>query len=482
MKSCNLLLFISLALFSFFAKGNNIQVSNVNLNGNVVKFNLSWDNSWNDSVNHDAAWVFIKYRYPSSNWQHAILQTTGHIAPNGSTIDTPTDGLGVFIYRNSGTGNNSFQNIQLAWNLMANGIASTDSIQVKVFAIEMVYVPQGAFYIGDGSSSGSLRQVSSNTPLQISTTPVIVKCGSTSYDDAQLIGNGILVDGDNGIDMSGTTTISNPDYPTGYKAFYCEKYEISQGQYADFLNTLTAVQCTSRYYISSAYRYTISGSWPLISAAAPDRVCNWINWSDGCAYADWSGLRPMTELEYEKACRGPLPAITGEYAWGNTFIYNNAYTLINNGLSNELVTNPGISTGNANFSSTNSNIGGPLRCGIFAASAVTKNRIETGATYYGIMEMSGSMWEHMVTLGSPVGRAFSGLNGNGMLNTAGNADVINWPGNVSGAVTGADGSGFRGGSWYVSANYLQISSRYYSAYVEVGRDSPDSFRPVRSAP
>ena len=41
----------------------------------------------------------------------------------------------------------------------------------------------------------------------------------------------------------------------------------------------------------------------------------------GVAFADWAGLRSMTELEYEKACRGPLEPVAGEYAFGTNEIY-----------------------------------------------------------------------------------------------------------------------------------------------------------------
>ena len=43
-----------------------------------------------------------------------------------------------------------------------------------------------------------------------------------------------------------------------------------------------------------------------------------------CTYLDWAGLRPMTELEYEKICRGPSAPVAGEYAWGSTTIGTNA--------------------------------------------------------------------------------------------------------------------------------------------------------------
>jgi len=44
-----------------------------------------------------------------------------------------------------------------------------------------------------------------------------------------------------------------------------------------------------------------------------------LSWADGVALAAWAGLRPMTELELEKAVRGPrepVPDETGPSYWG----------------------------------------------------------------------------------------------------------------------------------------------------------------------
>src|SRR5208283_4202281 len=49
---------------------------------------------------------------------------------------------------------------------------------------------------------------------------------------------------------------------------------------------------------------------------------NYSYWLDAAAYAAWAGLRPYTELEYEKAARGPITPVNGEYAWGSTGITN----------------------------------------------------------------------------------------------------------------------------------------------------------------
>ena len=65
-------------------------------------------------------------------------------------------------------------------------------------------------------------------------------------------------------------------------------------------------------------------------------ACNWLSWADVAAYLDWSGLRPMTELEFEKACRGPNAPVAGEYAWGSNAGLVQATSIVNGGLSNEV--------------------------------------------------------------------------------------------------------------------------------------------------
>ncbi|MCD4680520.1 MAG: formylglycine-generating enzyme family protein [Bacteroidales bacterium] len=501
----NLAVSFILCLVYMVSYSNNIIISDVNVTGTTIHFNLSWDNSWRGGVNRDAAWVFVKYLTSNNEWGHVIINSNGNTCPSDCEISTVTDGTGVFVYSSmtsNWSGNNNFQNISLSWNISANAIVSTVGIVINVFAIEMVYVPQGCYYLGDGTvynptptnpeppfCLGHFRQENNQEPVLISDIATIVKSESTypaPGDDNYIINTGILIDGDNGIDKDGNVTVDNQYYPTGYQSFYSMKYEISQGQYADFLNFINPSQATSRFPNNYGnHRNTIKYS-PTLSkyiADSPELACNYLDWMDGCAYSDWAGLRPMTELEYEKACRGQIYPVAGEYAWGNNNICGTDYTLSNTGSTSELVSNPCTNTGNVNYPETSFLYGGPLRCGIFAASAVNKTRIETGSTIYGIMEMSGNLDERVVSLGNYEGRSFTGLHGDGYLSLAGNANVLDWPGTVSGEVTGANGSGFRGGTW-CSNNILddiRVSDRDDSSYTANYRDPGYGFRCVRSA-
>lgn len=81
-----ILLFIfifGINLFSSQVFANNLSVSSVSITGQnttnqsaQVQFTLTWNNSWRNEINYDAAWVFVKYSTDSgSTWQHAYLST-----------------------------------------------------------------------------------------------------------------------------------------------------------------------------------------------------------------------------------------------------------------------------------------------------------------------------------------------------------------------------------------------------------------------
>jgi hypothetical protein len=139
----------------------------------------------------------------------------------------------------------------------------------------------------------------------------------------------------------------------------------------------------------------------------------------------------MTELEYEKSCRGNQNPAANEFAWGNT----SATAL--SALSNASNMSETASNTSSNIAYNNSFTTGPVRTGIFATGSTS--RATSGAGYYGNMELSGNLWERVVTLGNATGRAFSGVHGNGTLTAGGAADVSGWP--------GAAGTGWKGGSW-----------------------------------
>ncbi|MCK4641075.1 MAG: SUMF1/EgtB/PvdO family nonheme iron enzyme [Candidatus Marinimicrobia bacterium] len=494
------LLLFTMAMFTP-AWANHMVVENVSLteqnaadNYTNIKFDVSWENSWRVSEisgdgtpTWDAAWVFAKWKLHSgSTWAHCTLSSTDahHTAPTGSTIDAASDGTGIFIYRSGDdSGSNNWDNARLRWNYGTDGVADDAKVDVKVFAIEMVYIPEGSFALYNGESADLTANFNSANTI-ISENALAE--GAITWDRTEINWCGAQ---DNKGNTGGCAALG-ANYPKGYKAIYCMKYEISQGQYADFLSLLTDDQDNNRYPNSNgSYRHTISGSYGSYSASVPNRACNYLKWADGLAYADWAGLRPMTELEYEKICRGPETAGI-EYAWGNANIASSAYTLSNDGHYNATVSNAATgSTGNASYSITDGDINGPLRCGIFATG--TSTRAESGASYYGVMEMSGNLWERCITVAmycydntdwdnATGAGSFDGQHGNGSLSTTGFADVSNWPSQTATSGYTAYGSSFHGGDWHNYTTRLRVSDRSDAANPNAARHLNYGFRLSRT--
>ena len=481
------------------ARANNITVTNVTLTGqntgaetSVIQFDLSWENSWRISsgpANYDAAWVFAKFRVGGGAWQHAVLNGVG-TAPAGGSIDL-YDAQGAMVYRSAdGSGDVSFTSAQLIWDYGASGVGENDVVDVQVFAIEMVYVPEGEFFLGTGRPFGAdaLGEEANefHTRRRGGFGVVLIDPYRVTSENAITISptlGDLYYFNDQGTSGDQTGSVSAA-FPKGFGAFYSMKYEVSEGQYVAYFNTLTESQkvnmditgsqgkATDNVVNRNTIAWDDSGN---ATTSSPDQALNYVPMAISLSYLDWSGLRPMTELEFEKAQRGPVNPTAEEYAWGTSNLYATQYTYANEMQANEIVTNPGVGTGNALYGGTDFN--GPLRCGIFAASAVNASREETGGSYYGIMELSGNVYERMVTVGSPAGRRFSGNHGDGTVNSSsGFPNVSNWPN----ATTGA-GIGFRGGAYSTLSDRLRVSDRFDGA-TDIGfGNSRLGFRGVRTA-
>lgn len=498
---------LSTLLLTLPLLANNIRVENVDIRNQdmqehtmLVEFDLSWENSWHNELNHDAAWVFVKFRAPGSNhWQHAYLSgdNADHRAPGGgvevgtSGRGATTNAVGAFISSaKNQTGTVGYARARLTWNYGASGYAwsAGEEIDVSVHAIEMVYVAEGSFYVGSGGTeSGSFTEggwgSGATTPFlidseaEIAIGPETGKLWGTSQSGASTIG--------------GTGPLPAA-FPKGYGAFYSMKYAITQGQYVEFLNLLgygqqdnrvdgspdAAVGTYSHATERHAIHIAVSGASPdtpaVYATDNPYVACNWLSYMDGAAYAQWAGLRPMSELEYEKACRGPAQPVPNEYAWGTISISSTGGEVNYSDLGEATES---VSKGNAIYSG--SSPGGPARVGIFATA--TSTREEAGASYWGVMELSGNLWKRPTSVGHATGRLFEGTHGDGTLNVAGHATRSDWPGYSGGAVTGVDGAGLRGGAWNQGGN-ARASDRDNAASVSAARSRNGGGRAVRSVP
>ncbi len=597
------------------AVANNIAVSNATLTGQntsagvnnaanycLVRFDLSWDNSWHSSSgpsNWDAAYVFIKYRIgttdytltgasssgttitvssttglrvgmevekfsgtgnlqsgteitaitsattftinqtPSSalssasiyvyrKWYHAYLNNSGHYAGAGADANvqsalvyedsafnsTTNPAVGAFFYRSTdGSGTFSVISAQLRWNYGASGtVRDSDKVDIKVFAIEMVYVPQGSFYLGDGKTSSPQARFSkadsTSKPFLVTSEDALTLGGTAAGNLGNNNSTGQSAPLD---DFNNSTTKTLPAaFPKGFAAFYCFKYPPTCFQISEFMNTLTRTQQinfatvtgtvpvvggtggSGSIYLNSGItmwaRMPIAFIGPVSTYgrvtigcnADGDTILNESNDGLGnpahialqinglCSYADWAGLRFMSEMEFEKMCRGPLTPVVDEFAWGSTSYtsatsYNNAFTR-----------NETPNTGNVGRT------GEVIRVGAFAAGS-NVSRANAGASYYGVMNIHDhNYYLPLIHVGIAAARNFTRtLHGNGQLTNLGYADISTWPGYVTSANSSTNaGWGYKNidntGSAAIARRNVAATTTVYGGHTFLVHSAPSS--------
>jgi hypothetical protein len=108
--------FLIILMFAFEMWANHVVISNVTRTGanrDEVEFRISWENSWyytsGNPGNHDAVWVFIKFRQcdAGGQWNHALLSTnmSDHFFDDSITYAKPiltTDRFGNPGQHNTG--------------------------------------------------------------------------------------------------------------------------------------------------------------------------------------------------------------------------------------------------------------------------------------------------------------------------------------------------------------------------------------------
>lgn len=438
------------------AFANALQITNLTRDSlnQTVTFDIEWDNSWRvDSsgspFNWDAAWVFVKFRpcgaASTTPWTH------GKIDPNGANNSFSTlqphaigfpsgfypDSNGVMLRRPA---NGIFPNATATTvTLTIGNIPTIGQFDIKVFGIEMVYIVEESFALGMSSNYYPFNDGAGN-PYNVTS-----ETGFTLYNAYY-----------NNTNFTYQSSTLPTAFPKGFDDFYVMKYEISEGQYAAFLNTITSPAQLNRYpgnYNANRNRLNNTGTPPNIYVAErEDRAQNYLSFEDLATYLDWSCLRPMTELEFEKVCRGNAPSVLNEYAWGtNTVTQAQTISTAPEDGTETIFAPTGANAAYGNYLFNGGDGGrGPLRVGIFARPT-SNSRVGTGSSFYGVMEMSGNVSEISIDYRFTT---FTDEWGDGYITSAGLYDVTSWPS------TGL-GFGWRGGSYYDGTDYLKVSYRNY---------------------
>jgi formylglycine-generating enzyme required for sulfatase activity len=495
------LLFLALLLTVNMTFANNLQISGVTVNQatlgtGTVTFNVSWNNSWNVAAspsNWDAVWVFVTWNLCSNGtnvpYTHGTLSPTlaNHTIPAGFQAMTSVNGTTQTNSVAEGAVLDYTDGLMLAASapemgtmsgtvtlMVTNLPAVGTNVSVSVFGMEMVYVPTGQFQVGDGNGVTSSNYAFNGNGVEYSGPLTITNAFETAPQTFYINMEPLAA-------QVQQITAVPAAFPKGYYGFYIMKYEISEDQYAQFLNNIgyTSAAAAARYANANytQQREQLNGGSPPFVSNKPDRAMNWLSWEDNACYLAWACLRPMTELEYEKAARGIAASRLNDFAWGSgslTPAAASSYTFSAPATENgtETTTAGNCIWGNVNPTFTNGDGGqGPSRCGIFATAAST--RVTAGASYWGVMELTGNVREPVVTLaGDVVGNnpttgaanVFTRTWGNGTLTANGGSDqgVATWPAwNYAAVANISNLTGHKGGAWNNAVAQLYVSERWY---------------------
>jgi len=500
-----------------------IEINKLDQNGDNVKVSLCWENSWRDGENWDAAWVFLK------NESGGSMRIEQVLTEEKVKIKIPADNVGFFIYRDELSNGNNNWILEICLN-KSNEI-------ITPHALEMVYIPTGPFELGSVKSFSDRNSINTSRGSKGSPLDAFFEYKSDSKDffggvykiinedkikigekDGNLFYIDAVIPGTNTFSGDKTGVLSQK-FPKGYHGFYQMKYELSEQEYCNFLNSLSVKNAKGRINLNlifqgngrKAHRNTIYFQDDKYQTKRPHRPCNFLSWKDILAYADWAGLRPMTELEFEKSARGPKSATWREFVWGVSelekegFNYSTVildengeladnedgdeYTdgnanliLLNYKDYNDVCTPSGAfyQPGYPNCRSISGGDGGrgPLRKGIHAIKS-EGNRVKAGASYYGAMDLGGNLQEPVIPVGSPFSRKFKGSHGDGILDKNGEATNADWI-----AFDDKDYVfGFRGGSWPYHENHARTADRFDTYRTGPNERKPyRGFRGVRIAP
>ena len=217
-------------------------------------------------------------------------------------------------------------------------------------------------------------------------------------------------------------------------AFYMDKYEVTNAEYAEFLNAKGKHTEAGQIWLDigdgdERIEY-VAGVYRAKAGYANHPVVE-VSWYGAMVYAEWKGKRLPTEAEWERAARGNLSGRI--YPWGDT-----------------------IDSSKANY---NKHIGDTTAVGKYTANG------------YGLYDMSGNVWEWCLDEYnaefywiSPARNPLSGANSIQWI-------LDNWTKIKSSRV-------FRGGSWATSDTLIYVANRV--ADPPTTTDAFSGFRCVRA--
>ncbi len=210
-----------------------------------------------------------------------------------------------------------------------------------------------------------------------------------------------------------------PIHTVSLDAFYMDTHEVTNAEYAAFLNAKGKHTDAGQTYLdigSNGVRIAlVDGSYRVKSGYENHPVVQ-VFWYGAMAYAEWAGKRLPTEAEWEYAARGGLSG--KKYPWGDT-----------------------IDSTRANYTW---NVRSTTKVGIYAANG------------YGLYDMAGNVQEWCLDVYDPDFYAKSAAQ-----NPLSGASSIQWLLDNYTTETGDSARVLRGGDWLSPAEWVRVALRTY---------------------
>ncbi len=209
--------------------------------------------------------------------------------------------------------------------------------------------------------------------------------------------------------------VERPVHTVYVDAFYMDKYEVTNAQYAAFLTAKGKHAEAGHTWLEIEYGIerieSVEGVYRA-KAGHENRPVTYVSWYGAMAYAQWAGKRLPTEAEWEHAARGGLAGL--KYPLGNS-----------------------IESSQANYNNLS---GGTTAVGEYPPNG------------YGLYDMAGNVWEWCLDEYDSYFYAISPSR-----NPLSGAPSVKW---LLDNYTGVTSSRvLRGGAWNNIAQYVRVANR-----------------------
>jgi len=331
----------------------------------IVKFDMDWGGAWRHDVNHSAVWLFFKVRLDGrTEWKPVrlaadrVMNPAGYGQETGVKLDFLVPGgddgyVGAFVrLADHSMGDVKATGMTAVWDLTSVPEIKKDTrVAVKAYGLKMVYVADGAFYLGSGGDETyafyqyqpEQKQAAEKERLVSGNSTMVVREEAAAAADCPpyLVTNSAAIPTGKQPGKLWARGAEPEDggripaaFPNGYKAFYIMERPIPQAAFAYFLCWLPP-EMAERFmngdgmqgpggWFGTIYKTNdgTDNTYAFSHGRLKSTCTWWLSWEAGATFAAWTGLRPMTELEHEKALRGPRYPVVNEAAhsfWGGSY-------------------------------------------------------------------------------------------------------------------------------------------------------------------